>query len=340
MNITIKKTFMLVFCCFLTLVFCANFSEKKQAWAAEEKTYNWIVGLSVADNTVPVLVCRRFGELLSEKSGGRIKLNVYPNGEMGGDIEIGENVQSGTYNFLCNMPSNTTIFVPKGAIFDLCGVFSTREQARTAVDGEFGKLIDKAYQEVGFKILGWADMGFRMLTSNKEVKQLSDVAGLKVRVIENPHHVAFWKAIGTNPTPVDWAETYLALQQGTVNGCEQPYAFIVSNKLYEVQKYIYKTNHLFQFVQLIMNKKLYDSLSDKDRDIVNQSAAEASAYGREVIAQQEIDAEKFLIDYGTKIVDAPKDLKDKISEVADDYAPTIIGITGEELFKAYIAPTK
>ncbi len=166
---------------------------------AASQTYRWMVGLSVADNTVPVLVCRKFGELLEEKSDGRITLNVHPNGEMGGDIEIGENVQSGTYHFLCNMPSNTTTFVPKGAIFDLCGVFSTQKQARDAVDGEFGKLIDLAYQEAGFKILGWADMGFRMLTSNREIKSAADMAGLKVRVIENPHHVAFWSSIGANP---------------------------------------------------------------------------------------------------------------------------------------------
>ena len=307
---------------------------------AEEKKYKWVVGLSVADNTVPVEVCRKFAELLDKNSAGRIKLDVFPNGEMGGDIEIGENVQSGTYTFLCNMPSNTTVFVPKGAIFDLCGVFATQAQARAAVDGDFGKLIDKAYQEAGFKILGWADMGFRMLTSNKKIDKLSDMNGLKVRVIENPHHVAFWSAIGANPTPVDWAETYLALQQGTVNACEQPYAFIVSNKLYEVQKYIYKTNHLFQYVQLVMNLKQYNALSDTDRKIVDKSAAEACAYGRTLIGKQTTDAEKFLAQYGTIVADAPKDLMEKISSSAKEYAPKIIKVSGKELYDAYISSVK
>lgn len=337
MKMSLKRGLLIVVC------FCTFFpilaGTAKEAFAAE-KTYHWMVGLSVADNTVPVLVCRKFGELLNERSNGRITLDVFPNGEMGGDIEIGENVQSGTYHFLCNMPSNTTTFVPKGAIFDLCGVFSTQKQARAAVDGKFGELIDKAYQEAGFKILGWADMGFRMLTSSKEIKSLSDVAGLKVRVIENPHHVAFWKSIGANPTPIDWAETYLALQQGTVNACEQPYAFIVSNKLYEVQKYIYKTNHLFQFVQLVMNNNLYKSLSDKDRALVAKCAAEACAYGREMIGKQTADAEKFLAKYGTIVTDPPKDLKAKIAETAKKYAPTIVRITGNELYEAYIAPAK
>ncbi len=141
---------------------------------------------------------------------------------------------------------------------------------------------------------------------------------------------------GARSAPIrDWAETYLALQQGTVNGCEQPYAFIVSNKLYEVQKYIYKTNHLFQFVQLVMNNKLYQSLSDEDRALVDTCAAEASAYGRTVIGEQSADAEKFLADYGTIVADAPQDLMDKINSVAQDYAPKIIGITGDELYQAY-----
>lgn len=307
---------------------------------ASDKKYHWIVGLSTADKTAPVEVCRKFSELLKTYSDGRIVLDVYPDGAMGGDIEIGENVQSGTYTFLCNMPSNTTVFIPKGAIFDTCGVFQTEEQALAAVDGEFGKMADAAYQEAGFKILGFANMGFRLLTSNVEIKSVADLKGLKIRTIENPHHLAFWTALGTNPTPVDWAETYLALQQGVVTACEQPYAFIVSNKLYEVQKYIYKTNHLFQYVQLVMNLDQYNSLDADDRAIVDKAGAEACAYGRELIKEQSAAAEKFLAEHGTVILDAPADVMELIAATAKDYSPEIIKVVGQEMFDAYTAPVK
>lgn len=328
-----------VFC--FSLSACGGDTATDPSSVSKSESYDWILALSVDEDSIPFATAKKLAELLNEKSGGRMKLNVYPNGQMGGDSEITENVQSGIYTFFCNMPSSSSAIVPEGAIFDLCGVFTTVEQARAAVDSdEFMSLINAAYNQYNFNILGFSDLGFRMLTSSHEIKSVDDLKGLKVRVIENPHQVAFWNGIGASATPLAWGETYLGLQQRTVDGCEQPYDFIVSAKLYEVQDYVYKTNHLFQYAILAMNNDQYQALSEEDRKIVDEASAEACRYGRDLIDSRIIDRAEFIAQQGVTIADAPADVMAKISEVSDAYAETIIAECGEALYNAYIAPTK
>lgn len=305
------------------------------------ESYQWILPLSVDEDSIPFATADKFAELLAEKSGGAIQLDIYPNGQMGGDPEIVESVQSGAYTFFCNMPSSSSAVVPEGAIFDLHGCFSTIEQARSAVDSEeFDALIGAAYEKYNFHILGYSDLGFRMLTSSRQVNNLADMGGLKVRVMENPHQVAFWNGVGASATPMAWGETYLGLQQHTVDGCEQPYDFIVSAKLYEVQDYVYKTNHLFQYCILAMNNDQYQALPDDVKAIVDEASAEACQYGRDLIDSRMVERAKFLEDNGIVIAEAPADVMEKIGQVAEDYADEIISYCGEDIYNAYVAAAK
>lgn len=303
-------------------------------------TYNWSLPLSVSENSVIYSTAQKFAELLNEKSSGSINLTLYPNGQMGSDAEICENVQTGSVAFMYNMPSTIVSYVPEAAIFDYHGAFQNSEQGREAVDGEFGTKIDELYQQHGFKILGFGDYGMAQLTSSREINSLADLAGLKIRVIENPHQIAFWEGMGASPTPMAWTEVYMGLQQKTVEGTSQPYEAIVSAKLYDVQPYIYETNALFQYIVMTMNNDLYQSLPDDVKNIVDESASEACSYGRDLI-DEKIDEDKDIItSAGTEILPASQDILDKVKEVSEDYKPTIVDICGEDLVDAFLAPTK
>jgi len=312
-------------------------TESASAVSQEGASYDWILALSVDEDSIPYATANKFSELLAEKSGGRMVAHVYPNGQMGGDTEIVESVQSGAYAFMCNMPSSSSAIVPEGAIFDLHGCFTTVDQARTAVDSEeFMTLINKAYNQYNFNILGFSDLGFRMLTSSREISSLADLKGFKVRVMENPHQIAFWNALGASATPLAWGETYLGLQQHTVDGCEQPYDFIVSARLYEVQSYVYRTNHLFQYALLAMNNDQYRALPDADREIVDEAAAEACQYGRDLIDGRIEERAAFIESQGVTITDAPDDVMEMIGQVSDNYADEIISYCGEELYNTFV----
>lgn len=141
--------------------------------------------------------------------------------------------------------------------------------------------ISKEYDKAGFKILGIGDQGFRVMSSNKKIGKLSDFKGIKIRTMENKYHIAYWKALNANPTPLPWGEVYLSLQQGTIAAQENPLEVIVAAKLYEQQKYAILTNHVLHSITITMSKKIYDKLPAEDKKIIETAAAETVKWGRE-----------------------------------------------------------
>ena len=140
--------------------------------------------------------------------------------------------------------------------------FDTIEEVREKVDDEkFYSLIEKVYEKGGFHLLGYADQGFRVMSMNKKIQSLSDFKGQKIRTMENSFHIDFWKALKASPTPMTFSEVYIGLQQGTIDAEENPYEVIVSNRLYEQQKYIVETNHLPHLISLIVNDDFFKLLS-------------------------------------------------------------------------------
>ena len=119
--------------------------------------------------------------------------------------------------------------------------------------------MEKVYQKGGYKLLGYADQGFRVMSTNKNVKSIKDFKGQKIRTMENSYHLKFWKTLGANPTPMTFSEVYIGLQQGTIDAQENPYEVIVSSKLYEQQDYVVETNHLPHYISLIVSDEFYNS---------------------------------------------------------------------------------
>lgn len=233
-----------------------------------------------AEDTVTHLMTLKFAELLKQKSGGAYTADVYPSGQLGGDRELLQSCQAGDIAFVLQTTAPQVNFVPKLSVFDLPNLFPTIQVARNSID-KFLPTVAKEYEKAGFKILGIGDQGFRVMSSNKKVEKLADFKGIKIRTMENKYHIAYWKALGANPTPLPWGEVYLSLQQGTIAAQENPLEVIVAGKLYEQQKYAILTNHVLHSITITMSKKIYDKLPAEDQKIIQAAATETVKWGRE-----------------------------------------------------------
>ena len=256
------------------------------AFAAPEYTIK--VGYIGSDTHPTMQAMKVFAEDVDSGSKGKIKVELYPNAQLGGDRELCEGVQMGTIQMAIPSTSALAGFDKRIQVLDLPYLFTTRKAAFEAVDGELGQKLNSYLQKKGFEVLGYQENGFRHVTNSKRpVKSPADLKGLKIRTMENPMHIAFFKELGANPTPMSWGELYTALQQGTVDAQENPYAMIDDGKFYEVQKYVSETGHVFSYEILIANKKFMDKLPSDLREVVVDAARKAIAAQRASLEKEE-----------------------------------------------------
>ena len=257
------------------------------AFAAPE--YVIKVGSIVSETHADMLAMNKvFKPQVEKLSNGRIKVELYPNAQLGGDRELCEGVQMGTIQMVVSSTSALAGFDKRIQVLDLPYLFTTRKAAFDAVDGELGKKLNSYLEKKGFLVLGYQENGMRHVTNSKRpIKSPADLKGLKIRTMENPMHIAFFKELGANPTPMSWGELYTALQQGTVDAEENPYAMIVDGKFYEVQKYVSETGHVFSVTMLIANKKFMDKLPADLRGIIVKASHDFAAEQRKTIAGME-----------------------------------------------------
>ena len=260
-----------------------------------------------------------------------MQLQIYSNGQMGGDIEIIESVQAGDVNFGVQNTAPQVNFIPELAVFDMPSVFPNVNIARETLDGPFFDKINAVYEKAGFKLLALADQGFRTMSTNKKVETMADFKGQKIRTMENPYHVAYWKALGANPTPMAFSEVYIGLQQGTIDAQENPYEVIVSAKIYEQQKYVINTNHLLHIITLIANPEKYNKIVPEDQKIINAAATEAKEWARMKADQRVADKIKIMKEKGVEIIDINPELQAEITRKSQGIYTMIRSKIGNEL---------
>ena len=223
----------------------------------------------------------KFAEIVAAKSGGKIKVNVFPGGQLGSDQANVSALQGGTLE-MASM--NSGIFasqVKEFAAFDLPFMFANGKEADAVVDGPFGQKMHAKLEEKGLVGLGYYELGFRNITNSKRaITKVEDIAGLKLRVIPNPINVDWVKALDANPTPLPWPEVYAALEQKAVDGQENPVATIWGAKLHEVQKYMTLTNHQYNPQSVVISKKFWDTLSADEKKIIGDAVAESTKFQR------------------------------------------------------------
>lgn len=273
------------------------------AWGAP--TYTFKLGNSVAEDHPYTLGCLRFKELVEERTKGDIVINVFPNGQLGtGERDLIEGLQLGTVEMYLGSTGPMAGFEKKFLLFDFPFLFKNKKHVYAVLDGEIGTYILGLLDKLGIKGLGWAENGFRNFTNSKRpIHTSKDVAGLKLRTMENKAHMAMWRALKADPTPMAFSELFTALQQGTIDGEENPIPIIYTSKFYEVQKHLALTRHVFSPSFLAIAKPVFDSLPPDYQEIVLTSAKEAVLYEREQITKMEEEQISLLKERGMEITE-------------------------------------
>ena len=229
-----------------------------------------------------MLGMERFAEIVAAKSGGKLKVNLFPSGTLGSDQANVSAVQGGTLEMVSLNSGILASQVKDFAIYDFPFMFANTKEADAVVDGPFGKKLHGKLEAQGLVGLAYYELGFRNITNSKRpLMKVEDIAGLKLRVIPNPINVDWVKALDANPTPLPFPEVYAALEQKAIDGQENPITVINANKFYEVQKFVAITNHQYNPQSVVMSKKFWDSLSADEKKIVGDAAAESALYQRE-----------------------------------------------------------
>lgn len=229
-----------------------------------------------------VLGMEKFAEIVDAKSGGKLKVQVFPGGALGSDQANVSALQGGTLEMASMNSGIFASLVKDFAIYDFPFLFANPAEADAVVDGAFGKSMHAKLEEKGLVGLGYYELGFRHISNSKRpINKVEDIAGLKLRVIPNPINIDWVSALGANPTPLPFPELYAALEQKAVDGQENPVATINGAKLYEVQKHLALTYHQYNPQSVVVSKKFWDGLSTSEKKIVQDAVAESIKYQRE-----------------------------------------------------------
>lgn len=231
-------------------------------------------------------------EYIEEKSNGRLILDIYPNGALGGDRQLIEACQLGTLE-MCNATTASFPSIPTCGLFDLPFLFANDEQAYEVLDSELGQeILDRMNEEAeGFRVLSFGVSGLRHISNSKHPIYIpDDLAGLKIRTMENPIHIEMFQLLGANPTPMSISEVFAALQQGTVDGEENPIYNIYSYKFNEVQPYVSLTGHIYMPQLEIVSAQFWDSLPEDLQQILVEGEQVRQQAQREMAATADLEA--------------------------------------------------
>ncbi len=302
------------------------------------QTLTLTIGHNNTGTTVTSFIADEFKRLLEEKSDGKIKVEVYPGGQIGSDREMLDSVRAGDLNFVVQGTGSQVSNVPDAGVFDMPFMFDTADEARKAVDDpEFRELLNKSYSDAGLDLTLLSDQGFRELSTNKKIDSFESFKGMNLRTQENPVHVSFWKAMGVNATPMAQAEVFLSLQQGLLDGQENPYITIDNFKLQEVQEYLVDTHHIFHLVTVVGNRDFIASLPQEYQDMIRETADEVLVSSRKMSDESvEEYRQKLIADGMTYIeVDDIPGMRDQMKEATKDTDQLIRETVNGDLVDAY-----
>jgi tripartite ATP-independent transporter DctP family solute receptor len=244
----------------------------------------------------------RLAEAAEQQSKGRIKVDVFDAGQLGGELDMVSQIRLGSLDMAVIGSGIVGSVEPTFSLTELPFIWKSDDAARTVLDGPIGQRILGLLEVKGIKALAWGEWGFRgILTSKKPLETPDDLKGLKIRVIENPLYVTTLRAYGANAVPMAWPEVYTGLEQGTIDGVDTNYAGMFDAKLYEVTKNLAVTDHIYTAVVILMNRKKFESLP-KDLQQVMLAAGKAGGLRtREVARTANNEAIDFMAKRGLKV---------------------------------------
>ncbi len=280
---------------------------------------------------------KKFAELVGQKSGGKIKVRLFPSGQLGGDIQTVSALQGGTIDMTVLNAGLLVGQVKEFGLFDLPFLFESGKEADAVVDGPFGQKLAETLPPKGLVGLGYWELGFRNVTnSRRPVTKLEDIQGLKIRVVQSPIYIDLFNTLGANAVPLPFPELYTALEQKTVDGQENPATLILTSKLYEVQKHLTFTRHTYNPQIVIFSKKVWDRFDAEEKKLIEEAAAEARTFQRQFSRDSEAKAVEQLKTHGMQIVElSPAEvarLRDKTKSVVEKFTKDIDAAVVKDLY--------
>ena len=289
--------------CFVAALFTGCSGKEKKSTPSETRTtYSMKAGHANPATHPYHIGLLKFGELLKEKSGGQIKFDAFHSSQLGNERDLVEGLQINTVQAAVITSAPLSGFTDAYLVFDLPFIFKNVTEARKVCDSDIGKEMLKSLE--GHNILGAAffENGMRSITNSKRpIETPKDLKGIKIRTMENPMHMAAFKVMGADPTPMAFGELFTALQQKAIDAQENPYVVIFANKFFEVQTYLSITEHLYSPAPLLVSKTFYNSLPANLQAVVLEAAAEAKKFQRANCDEQTSSLLKSLKDAGMKI---------------------------------------
>ncbi|TVM04978.1 MAG: DctP family TRAP transporter solute-binding subunit [Halomonas sp.] len=275
----------------------------------------------------------KFEELVEERTEGKVDVEIYPNASLGDERTLLEGMQIGTVDMGVITNGPVANFVEEMAVFELPFLFPSNEAAYAVLDGPIGQeLLDKL-SEVNLKGLAYAERGFRNLTnSERAVNSPADLDGLRIRVMENPVYTDTFRELGANAIPMAWTEALTAMQQGTIDGQENPVNVIHSFELNETQAHMTLSRHTYAPAIFVMGMPVWSQLPEAAQSVIEEAAQEAAEHERQMNAEMEADQLAALREAGMQINDSPDlgafqdavaPVYEKYGEQFGDYLPRI-----------------
>ena len=271
------------------------------------------------------LGAQRFVDVIDKKTGGKIKIKIFPNGTLGGEQQVAAAMQGGTIEVSMMSPAQIVGTVKEFVVLDFPFSFANVAQADAVLDGPFGQKLMDFMPAKGWVGLGFMEQGYRSISNSKRpINKLEDIKGLKIRTILNPLYVDMFNALGANAVPMPFPELYTALEMKTVDGQENPETSVDSSKFYEVQKFFSGTRHIYNPQMLMVSKTFWDSLSADEKKIFEEAAIEARDVQRKAARAMTDKSRKVMTDHGMKLNEiAPEEIarmRAAVKPVTDKYA--------------------
>lgn len=245
-----------------------------------------------------------FKEYLEEKSDGRIVVKLYPNSQLGNEIDTINSIMTNGGADITYTGESMQSVIPEMGILGVPYLIRSSEHLNKVAGGDIGKKLEALMSEQANMIsLGYFERGSRNITANKPIRTLADIKALVIRVPSSPITVAAMEALGAKPTPMAFAEVFTSLQQGTIQAQENPLAIIKTGNFYEVQKYLCRTEHLRSYLYAAMSKSKFDSLPEDLQALVLEAGVKMQEYEHELFLKEEQELEDFLKDKGMIFVE-------------------------------------
>ncbi len=309
--------------------------------AGEEEERTDVVNLSVAttgnwENTLRGELFDQYTRELSDWSGGKLKMKIYDNAQLGTDLELIAGVQEGTLNIVNLVPSYQISAVPEAALLDIPGFFDTTEEFNYFIDHYYLDTLQEFYHAAGIRLLTCSAFTYRQLTSTREIASIRDLQGLQLRTMENKYQSAFWQFMGATVIPLSYREVRLSIQRGILEAQENPIEYMISGNLADVQGYVTLTNHVPMVSTYLMNEEQYEALSEENQELLQRFMDEMEEELRNREPEREEEILEELREQGITVTEASADIRQGIEEGGERVIEMLREDLGDEVVDDFL----